>query len=114
MVGEATVTSADVAASNGIIHVIDKVIFPPADEPSVDETPADDCDVTIGIDDSGLAYDRESVSIDVGDTVCWKWTDASMPHNVAEIESIGSNDAVQGGVYSGAAAATVDFSYTFH
>ena len=34
MVGDATVTTADVAASNGIIHVIDKVIFPPADEPS--------------------------------------------------------------------------------
>ena len=121
MVSDGTVTTADVGASNGIIHVIDKVIFPPADEPS-DETvgeestnqePVDPCDVTIGVDDSGYAYDRESVSIDVGDTVCWKWTDASMPHNVAEIEDIGSNDAVQGGVYSGAAAATVDFAYTF-
>ena len=28
MVGDATVTTAD-AAGNGIIHVIDKVIFPP-------------------------------------------------------------------------------------
>ena len=121
MVGDATVTTADVAASNGIIHVIDKVIFPPTDEATngsesdepVTEDPVDPCDVTIGIDDSGYAYDRESVSIDVGDTVCWKWTDANMPHNVAEIESIASNDAVQGGVYSGAAAATVDFAYTF-
>ncbi len=120
MVSDGTVTTADVGASNGIIHVIDKVIFPPADEPS-DETvgeestnqePVDPCDVTIGVDDSGYAYDRESVSIDVGDTVCWKWTDASMPHNVAEIEE-GSNDVVQDGVYSGAAAATVDFAYTF-
>jgi uncharacterized surface protein with fasciclin (FAS1) repeats len=29
-VGDATVTTADVAASNGVIHVIDKVIMPPA------------------------------------------------------------------------------------
>ena len=33
MVGDATVTTADVAASNGIIHVIDKVIFPPVMSP---------------------------------------------------------------------------------
>ena len=32
MVGDATVTTADVASSNGIIHVIDKVLMPPADQ----------------------------------------------------------------------------------
>ena len=31
MIGDATVTMADVMASNGIIHVIDKVLMPPAD-----------------------------------------------------------------------------------
>ena len=31
MIDDATVTSADVMASNGIIHVIDKVLMPPAD-----------------------------------------------------------------------------------
>ena len=116
-IGESTVTTADVGASNGIIHVLDKVLTPPADEPvddvPTDEEPADPCDVTIGIDDSGYAYDQESVSVDVGSTVCWKWTEADMPHNVAEIESIGDSKRVEGGVYSGAAAATVDFSYTF-
>ena len=30
-IGDATVTTADVMASNGIIHVIDKVLMPPAD-----------------------------------------------------------------------------------
>ena len=30
MVNDATVTSADVVASNGVIHVIDKVLLPPA------------------------------------------------------------------------------------
>ena len=33
-VGEATVTGADVVSSNGIIHVIDKVLMPPADIPT--------------------------------------------------------------------------------
>ena len=33
-VGAANVTQADVAASNGIIHVIDKVLMPPTDIPT--------------------------------------------------------------------------------
>ncbi|MAI40216.1 MAG: hypothetical protein CMA09_02815 [Euryarchaeota archaeon] len=33
-VGDATVTTADVQSSNGIIHVIDKVLMPPVDIPS--------------------------------------------------------------------------------
>jgi uncharacterized surface protein with fasciclin (FAS1) repeats len=32
MIGDATVTGADVLVSNGIIHVVDKVIMPPSDE----------------------------------------------------------------------------------
>ena len=31
MIGDATVTAADVAASNGVIHVIDKVLMPPTE-----------------------------------------------------------------------------------
>ena len=31
MINDATVIIADVAASNGIIHVIDTVLLPPAD-----------------------------------------------------------------------------------
>jgi uncharacterized surface protein with fasciclin (FAS1) repeats len=31
MINDATVVSADVAASNGIIHVIDSVLLPPSD-----------------------------------------------------------------------------------
>ena len=31
MVNDATVTSADIIASNGIVHIIDKVLLPPAD-----------------------------------------------------------------------------------
>ena len=32
MIGDSTVTGADVLVSNGIIHVVDKVIMPPSDE----------------------------------------------------------------------------------
>ena len=58
MVGAATVTTADVEAANGIIHVIDKVLMPPADEP---EPTGPTCDEVIGIGASGLAStDRRS------------------------------------------------------
>ena len=112
MIGDATVTAPDVEASNGMIHVIDKILLPPADEPVVEE-PVDNCDVTIGISESGYAYDMVSVTINVGETVCWKWTDSAMPHNVAELADISDNERLAGGVYSGPAAGTVDFSYTF-
>ena len=109
IVGDATVTSADVEASNGIIHVIDKVLMPPAEV--VEEPATVACDVTVGVVDT--AYDRPSVSIDVGQTVCWEWTEADMPHNVAEIEDISSTEILTGGIYSGEAEGTVFFSYTF-
>jgi uncharacterized surface protein with fasciclin (FAS1) repeats len=31
MINDANVTTADIAASNGVIHVIDKVILPPTE-----------------------------------------------------------------------------------
>ncbi|MBT7243826.1 MAG: fasciclin domain-containing protein, partial [Euryarchaeota archaeon] len=54
----AMVTLADVPASNGVIHVIDKVLTPPADN---DVT----CDVTIGISSDGYAFSPAAVTIDV-------------------------------------------------
>ena len=109
-VGEqsATVTLADVPASNGVIHVIDKVLMPPADAP--DTT---DCAVVIGIDASGLAYDQTDVTIAVGETVCWIWTDESMGHNVAQTSGASDNYRKMTGLYSGAADSTVDFRHTF-
>ena len=41
MVNGATVTTADVPACNGVIHVIDSVLIPPADETGGDEAGAD-------------------------------------------------------------------------
>ena len=109
MVGDATVTTADVAASNGVIHVIDKVLMPPADEPVIPEG----CDYVIGLTEDGMAFDNEELSIDVGQTVCWIWTDAAMAHNVAEIRAEGDTTRDVAGEYSGAAVTTIDYRITF-
>ena len=109
----AMVTLADVPASNGVIHVIDKVIMPPADEVVDDVTDEVTCDVTIGISSDGYAFSPASVTIDVNQTVCWKWTDSEMGHNVKEVDGMKSSTYVDGGITSGAAATTVDFHYTF-
>ena len=106
MVGGATVTIADVMASNGVVHVIDKVLMPPADE---DVTT---CDVTIGISSDGYAFSPASVTIQVNQTVCWKWN-ADMAHNVKEVDGMKSTTYVTDGITSGAPEVNVDFSYTF-
>ena len=109
MVGDATVTTADVMASNGVIHVIDKVLMPPADEPVIPEG----CDFVIGLSDDGMAFDNTDLSIAVGETVCWIWNEAAMAHNVAQIREEGDTTRDVAGEYSGAAATNVDYRITF-
>ena len=109
MVNDANVTLADVPASNGVIHVIDKVLMPPADEQVIPEG----CDYVVGIDDTGFAFDNPDISIAVGETVCWIWNDESMGHNVAEIDSAGDTERKAGGQYSGQPEVTEDFRITF-
>ena len=104
MVGDATVVLADVPVSNGVIHVIDMVLMPPAEV---------GCDVTIGISSDGYAFSPASVTIDVGQTVCWKWSDTEMAHNVKEVDGMKSTKFISGGITSGAAEVNVDFSHTF-
>ncbi len=109
MVNDATVVLADVPASNGVIHVIDKVLMPPADEPAL----PDGCDYVVGVDDSGYAYDSPDFAIEVGQTVCWIWEDESMAHNVAQIENEGDTTRMLGGKYSGMSMTSVDYRVTF-
>ena len=109
MVNDATVVLADVPASNGVIHVIDKVLMPPADEPVL----PDGCDYVVGVDDSGYAYDAPDLAIDVGQTVCWIWEDESMAHNVAQIANEGDTTRMLGGKYSGMSMTSVDYRVTF-
>ena len=108
-VNDANVVLADVPASNGVIHVIDKVLMPPADEPVIPEG----CDFVVGIDETGYAFDTPELSIDVGQTVCWIWEDEAMGHNVAQIENEGDTMRMFGGAHSGTAVTTLDYRKTF-
>ena len=112
LVNDATVTIADVPVSNGVIHVIDKVLLPvKEEEPKVEDKPS--CDHIIGLDSTGYAYSPASLTIKVGETVCWQWTDSADLHNVAEISAEGDQMRKEGGIYSGETAKTVDFRHTF-
>jgi transforming growth factor-beta-induced protein len=108
-VNGAAVTLADVPASNGVIHVIDAVLLPPADETT--EVEEDPCDMTISV--SSTRFAPTKVTVDVGATVCWSWENADMAHNVREVNGDKSSTYVEGGLYSGAAATTVMFKHTF-
>ena len=66
----ATVVLADVPASNGVIHVIDKVIMPPADDTTEPVEPEVVCAATIGITSDGYGFTPASTTIAVGETVC--------------------------------------------
>ena len=117
-VNGATVVIADVPVSNGVIHVIDKVLMPAKEEEPKEEEPKEEdsmptCDHVIGLDSTGYAYSPASLTIKVGETVCWQWTDSADLHNVAEISSEGDQMRKEGGVYSGATGTTVDFRHTF-
>ena len=104
----AIVTIADVTASNGVIHVIDKVLMPPADP-----FEGIDCAATVGLTSNGYGFTPSVVRIDAGQTVCWSWTDASMGHNVKQVDGFESSTYVDGGVTSGQPATTVAFHHTF-
>ena len=109
-VGGSSVTIADVPASNGVIHVIDAVLTPPVDEVP---GPFDGVDCAVTISATGTAYTIPSVTIDVGQTVCWSWEDAAMPHNVRQVDGPASSTYVENGVYSGVPDSTVAFHHTF-
>lgn len=113
-INDAVVIIADVPVSNGVIHVIDKVLIPPAENVEEETTEVEPtCDYVVGLDSSGYAYSPAELTIAVGKTVCWQWTDATDSHNVAEIANEGDQERKEGGVYSGAIATTVDFRHTF-
>ena len=113
-INDAVVIIADVPVSNGVIHVIDKVLIPPAENVEEETTEVEPtCDYVVGLDSGGYAYSPAELTIAVGETVCWQWTDATDSHNVAEIANEGDQEMKEGGVYSGAIATTVDFRHTF-
>tara|TARA_B100001093_G_scaffold108700_1_gene100956 strand:- start:70 stop:2604 length:2535 start_codon:yes stop_codon:yes gene_type:complete len=114
MVNDANVVTADVVASNGVVHVIDKVLMPPADPVDEPEEPVlATCDAVVRIAPSGMKYSPAEVTISVGQTVCWQWENESMAHNVREVDGDQSTTYTANGVTSGVAMTTVDFRYTF-
>ncbi len=114
MVNDANVVTADVIASNGVVHVIDKVLMPPADEVVEPVEPVlATCDAVVRIAPSGLKFSPAEITISVGQTVCWQWENESMAHNVREVDGDQSTTYTANGVTSGAAMTTVDFRYTF-
>jgi transforming growth factor-beta-induced protein len=77
MVNTATVIATDIEASNGVIHVIDEVLLPPADETAEDEMSED------AAAESGTVVD---VAVESGD----------FPTLVAAIEAAGLVEALSG------------------
>ena len=56
MINGANVTLADVVTSNGVIHVIDKVLMPPVDSTDDSESSADDSESSTDDDSSNLLW----------------------------------------------------------
>ena len=79
--------------------------------------PGPDCDYIVELDSTGYAFDPVELTIDVGETVCWQWADASDAHNVVEINAEYDADMnvadVSVGFNSGDASDNVDFRHTF-
>ncbi|DAC23859.1 MAG TPA: hypothetical protein HA345_02970 [Candidatus Thalassarchaeaceae archaeon] len=69
-------------------------------------------DYSIGLDSTGLAFNVTSLSIQPGESVCWTWTAASMPHNIAEVDNEGYT-SYNGGIRSGEAQSSMTFIHTF-
>ena len=87
-------------------------VFPSAvaEEPEVDTS---GCDEVVGIGSGGMSFEDRTVEIELGQTVCWIWTNETMAHNVAQTSDNSDTTRMEGGVYSGEPNITVDFRYTF-
>lgn len=70
-------------------------------------TACEAADHQIGLGDDGLSFSQNHLKIAAGESVCWSWQDASMAHNVVEVEP------TAGGFSSGETARTLVFIHTF-
>jgi plastocyanin len=77
------------------------------------DTEADGCDVIVDINaSSAIAFDKPSVEIEFGQTVCWQWDNSLLPHNVAQV-SDSESMIYNSGFYSGSPNFAIDFRVTF-
>jgi|GEM_PF-1397151 plastocyanin len=70
-------------------------------------TACEAADHQIGLGEDGLSFSQNHLEIAAGESVCWSWQDASMDHNVVEVEP------TAGGFSSGETAPSLVFIHTF-
>ena len=70
-------------------------------------TACEAADHQIGLGEDGLSFGQNHLEIAAGDSVCWNWQDASMAHNVVEVEP------TPGGFSSGDPTRNLVFIHTF-
>ena len=83
-IGGAKVTKTDIVCSNGVIHVVDRVILPPVEVKTATPTPTPTPrpSVTITFNRDGTIKPGASVIVPVGGVVIWKNDDPYKPHGV--------------------------------
>lgn len=114
VIGGAKVTKTDIVCSNGVIHVIDRVILPPVEVKTPTPTPTPQPSVTITFTDSMTVSPSLSVSVPVGGKVIWKNNDPFKPHGVTSV--FGSVETIPYGKtfeVTATKVGTFDYSTTF-
>ena len=72
-----------------------------------------ECVEIVSIGSGGMSFEDRTVEIELGQTVCWIWTNETMAHNVAQTADKSDTTRMEGGVYSGEPNMTVDFRHKF-
>jgi uncharacterized surface protein with fasciclin (FAS1) repeats len=116
-IGGAKVTKTDIVCSNGVIHVINRVIIPPVEVKTATPTPTPtpQPSVTITFTSSMTIYPSASVTVPVGGKVIWLNNDPFKPHGVQAVGFAGMDQIPYGKTFevTFAKAGTYDYSTTF-
>ncbi|MDD1700263.1 MAG: fasciclin domain-containing protein [Methanoregula sp.] len=93
-VNNANVIATDIMTNNGVIHVIDTVLIPPAPVPTATATPTPtptpQPTKTITFTRDMTIMPSTSLSIPVGGKIIWKNDDPLKPHGIAAIDAQGA------------------------
>jgi plastocyanin len=124
MVDNANVTTADIEASNGIIHVIDSVMLPPSMLEEANETGTNDTDENVtdaGTEPTAVeiiedSFDPEIAMVMAGETVSWTNMDDEAHTVTAEDGTFDSGEIEPGESfnYTFEETGTFDYYCTIH
>jgi len=93
-VNNANIIATDIATTNGVIHVIDTVLIPPAPVPTATATPTatptPQPSATITFTKDMRIMPSTTVYIPVGGKVIWKNEDDLKPHGIAAVDGAGA------------------------